>query len=196
MELVEGKDWSKDLGPREIDAQGKTVGLMLNKSKNFWNTGKIGTMDRGFSVAKGILTMREKGIFGQSLVKPRGCGWLVLVPGNYIDKYFVKKIGYCKTLEQVVDWVKFFIHCQKDDKYMAKIMSYRGVLMDVEDHETHQEVVREDRFQLPRANFQTQPSKAIVWWHQILLTGPNCVNCRLEDKNGPQIDNVHPSFKW
>ncbi len=41
--------------------QAKTVGVMLHISKNLWNTGKIVSMDSGFSVAKGILAMREKG---------------------------------------------------------------------------------------------------------------------------------------
>ncbi len=69
-------------------------------------------MDSEFSVAKEILAMRDKGIFGQSLVNPRGCGWSVFVPGKYIDKYFANKdIWYCETLEQVDDGVKFFIHC-------------------------------------------------------------------------------------
>ena len=53
---------------------------MMCMSKNLWNTGKIVTTDSGFLVAKGILAMREKGVFGQSLVKPKGRGWLVLVP--------------------------------------------------------------------------------------------------------------------
>ncbi len=92
------------------------MGLMTHISKNLWNRGKIVTMESGFSVAKGILAMREKGVFGQSLVKPRGRGWPVFFPGKYINDYFVdKEIGYCKTLEQIVDGVKFFIPCQKED---------------------------------------------------------------------------------
>ncbi len=79
VELVKGKD------------QPKAVGQILHMSKNLWNTGKIVTMDSGFSVAKGILAMREKGVFDQSLVKPRGRGWLVFIPGKYFDEYFVNK---------------------------------------------------------------------------------------------------------
>ena len=145
VELVEGKDRPKELGPKEFDDRGRTVGLMMRMSKNLWNSGKIVTMDSGFSVAKGILAMREKGVFGQSLVKPRGRGWPVFVPGKYIDEYFAdKEIGYCETLEQIIDGVKFFIHCQKEENYVTKIMSCHGVLTDVEDHETRREVVRED----------------------------------------------------
>ncbi len=92
---------------------------MLQMSRNLWNTGKVVTMDSGFSVSKEILAMREKGVFGQSLVKPRGRRWPVLVPGKYIDEYFEgKQIGHCKTLEQVMEGVKFLIHCHRKRKNM------------------------------------------------------------------------------
>ncbi len=45
------------------NCKGKTVGVMHHISKNLWNTGKIVSMDGGFSVAKGILAIREKGEF-------------------------------------------------------------------------------------------------------------------------------------
>ncbi|KAL7462772.1 hypothetical protein ACHAXS_004154 [Conticribra weissflogii] len=106
---------------------------------------KIVTMDSGFSVSKGIIAMKEKGVFGQALVKPRGKGWPVLVPGKYIDEYFATRpIGHCETLEQIVDGVKFFIHCQKEEKYVTKIMSCHGVLTPVEDHETSRDVTNAD----------------------------------------------------
>ncbi len=92
-------------------------------------------MDSGFSVSKGMLAMREKGVFGQALIKPRGRGWPVMVPDKYVDKYFSdKEIGYCKSLEQIVNGVKFFIHCQKEENYVTKIMSCHGVLSQVEDY--------------------------------------------------------------
>jgi len=130
---------------QEFEERGKTVGLMLRMFKNLWNTGNVVTMDSGFSVSKGILAMREKGVFGQALVKPRGRGWPVLVPGKYIDEYFQDKpIGYCKTLEQVVDGVKFFIHCQKEETFVTKIMSCHGFLTIVEDHSTFCDVKNAD----------------------------------------------------
>ncbi len=130
IELVEGKDWPPQLGPKEFDDCEKTVGLMLRMSRILWNSGKIVTMDSGFCVSKGIIEMKEKGVFGQALVKPRGKGWPVLVPGKYIDVYFATKpISHCKPLEQLVNGVKFFIHCQKEEKYGTKIMSFHGVLL-------------------------------------------------------------------
>ncbi len=94
-------------------------------------------MDRGFSVSKGMIAMRDKGVFGDALMNPRGRGWSVLVLGKYIDEYFSnKQIGNCKILEQVVNEAKFFIHYQKEETYITKIVSCHGVLSCVEDHET------------------------------------------------------------
>ncbi len=88
VKLVEGNDLLPQLGPKEFDDHGKTVGLMLQVSHSLWNLGKVVTMDSGLSVLKGILAMKKKCVFGQSLVKHRGKGWLVLVLGKYIDDYF------------------------------------------------------------------------------------------------------------
>ncbi len=64
VELVEGKDWEQELGWMEFEEKGNTVGLMLQMSRNLWNTGKVVTMDSDFSVSKEILAMREKVVFG------------------------------------------------------------------------------------------------------------------------------------
>ncbi len=42
-------------------------------------------------------------------------------------------IGHCETLNQVVDGLKFLIHCQKEKNYVAK-MSSHGILTIVDDH--------------------------------------------------------------
>ncbi len=70
LRLVEGKDRPVEFGLKEFEDRGKTLGLMVHMSQNWWNTGKDVTMDSGFSVSKGILAMREKGVFGQALIKP------------------------------------------------------------------------------------------------------------------------------
>ncbi len=113
MEVGEGKGCPPMLGCKEFEECRKTFGLMLQMSKNLWTTGKEVMIDSGFSVSKDILAMREKGVFDQAFVKHRGGGWPVLVLGKYINEYFQNKLtGYCKPLEQVVDGVKSFIHCQ------------------------------------------------------------------------------------
>ena len=118
---------------------------MMQMSRNLWNTGKVVTIDSGFSVSKGILAMQEKGVFGKALVKPRGRGWPVLIPGKYIDEHFNSKpLGHCETLEQVVDGIKFLIHCQKEENYVTKIMSCHGVLTPVDDHDTFRDTTNAD----------------------------------------------------
>ncbi len=99
VKLVEGKDWTQELGYKEFEEKGKTLGLILQKSMNLFNKGKVVKIGSVFLVSEGILAFQEKGVFEQWLVKPRG-RWLVLVPGRYIDKYFQEKpIGHCETLE-------------------------------------------------------------------------------------------------
>ncbi len=43
-----------------------------------------------------------------------------------------------------MDGLKFFIHCQKEDKYVTEIMSCHGVLTPVEDHETFHDMTNGD----------------------------------------------------
>ncbi len=110
---------------------------MLCLSQNIWYMGKVGSIDSSFSVSKGIIAMREKAVLGHALIHPRGKGWPVLVLGKDIDKYFSnKQISYCEMLEQVVNEVKFFIHYQKEENYITKVVSCHGVLNWVEDHQT------------------------------------------------------------
>ncbi len=49
---------------------------------------KGGNNGIGFSMSKGILVMREKGVFGHDLINLRGKGWPVLVLGKDIYVYF------------------------------------------------------------------------------------------------------------
>lgn len=84
VELREGKDRPPELGPKEFDnLGGPTVGLMVRMTRNLWNTGKVVTMDSGFSVTKGIIEQHLRGVFGQALAKKRGRGWPKGVPGKY-----------------------------------------------------------------------------------------------------------------
>ncbi len=88
---------------------------MMQMSKNLWNTGKVVTMDSGFSDSKGLLVCGRRS-FEQAMAKPNERGWPVLVPGKYIDEYFNKKlIGHCKTLGKALDVVKFLIHFQGEE---------------------------------------------------------------------------------
>ncbi|KAL7460234.1 hypothetical protein ACHAXS_000697 [Conticribra weissflogii] len=51
------------------------------------------------SVNCGIVTMKEKGVYLQALIKKRGCGWPNFIPGDENDNYFSNKpIGHIATL--------------------------------------------------------------------------------------------------
>ncbi len=87
------------------------------------------------SVSKYMIATREMEV-GQALINPRGKGQPVLVQGKYIDEYFSNnQIGYNETQKQFVNGVKFFIHCQKEENFITKIISCNSVLNQV-DHET------------------------------------------------------------
>jgi Transposase IS4 len=69
-EIVEGKDRPTQLGQKEFnDLGGPTVGLMVHMTKPIHHTGKVVVMDSGFCVAKGIVEMEKKGVYGQALIK-------------------------------------------------------------------------------------------------------------------------------
>ncbi|KAL7471673.1 hypothetical protein ACHAXS_011981 [Conticribra weissflogii] len=80
--------------------------LLIHKS------GKIVTMDSGFSVTWGIIAMKEKGVYGQALIKKRGRGWPKFIPGDEIDDYFSNKpIGHTANLNLQVNETKVSVHC-------------------------------------------------------------------------------------
>ncbi|KAL7554463.1 hypothetical protein ACHAWF_019026 [Thalassiosira exigua] len=148
-ELQEGKDRPPELGPKEYNHLGVTVGLMLRMVKAIRRSGKIVTMDSGFCVSKGIVEMERKmGVYGQALIKKRGRYWAKGVPGDLINDYFKDKpIGHSETLELEFDGHPFFVHCCKEERYVTKMMSTHGVLDEVADHEAYRktsagEVVR------------------------------------------------------
>ena len=51
-----------------------------------------------------------------------------------------KELAHATTFKQSIDGKDFFIHCQKYDCYVAKIMSTHGLVMEVEDHLTYQNI--------------------------------------------------------
>ena len=68
IEIVEGKDEPPQRPSKEHAAMGKTVSLLLRLTKTIWNTGKTVILDSGFCVAKGILELKNKGVFSSALI--------------------------------------------------------------------------------------------------------------------------------
>ena len=89
VKLQEGKDRRKKPDgswafSSKFPGYSKAATPMLELTKLFHNTGKIVSMDIGFFVLVGIITMHDYGVYGQSLIKKQRY-WPKNVPGDAID---------------------------------------------------------------------------------------------------------------
>ena len=70
VELVEGKDYPRQAGPLEFeDLGGKTVGLLLRMMKSYFSTVGYVILDYGFCVLKGLIQLRNNGVFSCDVIK-------------------------------------------------------------------------------------------------------------------------------
>ncbi|KAL7461688.1 hypothetical protein ACHAXS_002102 [Conticribra weissflogii] len=123
----------------------------------------------GFSVSKGISAIKEK-------VKRKGV--------TRIYTYFATKhIGHYKTLEQVVDGIKFFIYCQKDEKYVSNIMSWHGVLTPVEGYPSFDSSIR--------SPFHTTTKQSIGQFTFLLEVAEACAE---NSRAWPRKEKVKPQL--
>jgi len=122
--IVEGKDRPKELGLKEFEDLGKTVGPMLCMTQPIWEAGKAIVLDSGFCVANGITELKKRGVYAAALIKKRRY-WPAGVPGDIIDAYFAdKEEGYAATCDAIApNGGPFFIHCFKEPNYVMKIMA-------------------------------------------------------------------------
>ena len=126
VEMVEGKDRPPELGVREFDEMGKTVGKMLRLTKPIWYTGTKVTMDSGFCVAKGLVELRKKGVFAAIQVKKRRY-WPTHFKGDVIEEHFKdKKVGYANAIQVELEGTKFYIHGMKEPDYVTYHMATYG----------------------------------------------------------------------
>jgi hypothetical protein len=94
---VEGKDQPPEIR-KEFDEMGKTVGLLLQVTRQIWSTGKVIILDSGFCVLKGIVELMKRGVFASALIKKRRY-WPKDVPGEDIKRELDDKaIGYTGRL--------------------------------------------------------------------------------------------------
>ena len=114
------------------------MGLMLCMMEPIPQTGNIVTHGSSFCIAKGIVELHKVGVCGQALIKKHGMYSPVHVPGDHINNHFKdKEIGAVESLKSVVNGEHFYIHCQKEDNYITKIVSTHGTVQCVEDHKTY-----------------------------------------------------------
>ena len=81
-----------------------------------------------------------------SLDQKPGRHWPHSVPGDLIDGYFGDEgIKTRMAYKQVIEGIDFFIHHQKDDGYVTKIVSTHGTVNKVQCHTTFQIVRGEQK---------------------------------------------------
>jgi hypothetical protein len=126
IELVEGRDRPRQLGPAEHNSLGKTVGLMWRMCKPLFHSGKVVILDSGFCVLQGIIELKKVGVFAAALIKKRRY-WPKHVDGDGINTHFADKpIGYSDALPGVLDGVRFNLFCMKEPDYVMMLMSTYG----------------------------------------------------------------------
>ena len=140
IDLVEGKYWQKQLGKREFWEKGEILGIILSMTKPLWNLGKKLDMYCGLCVAKGVIKLHERGVYGDALAKNY---WyrIKFAPGDKITVHLTdKKIGDIKTREVIVDVNPFLVHFMKGVRYVTKAMSIHGCLNSVDRERTSHSV--------------------------------------------------------
>ena len=128
VDLREGKDRPRDLGAKEHDNNGKTVGTLLRLTRPIWGGGKVLVLDSGFCVLQAIVELKKKGVFAASLIKKRRY-WPKYINGDAIIQHFQdKEVGTTDALPGVLDDVPVHVHCMKEPDYVMMLMSSYGTL--------------------------------------------------------------------
>ena len=70
-QIVKGKDRLSQQGTKQDQELRKTVGHMLRMLKPIFGLLKAIVFDRGFCLAKGIVGLEDRGMYGGALIKKR-----------------------------------------------------------------------------------------------------------------------------
>ncbi len=129
IKLVEGKD-----APPEIQVpnaeHGMTTGLLQRMLTTYYYTGKYVILDSGFCVLKGIIKLREVGVFACVLIKKRQ-SWPIRVPGNAMQRRFNRpevKVGNVDAITGTLDGFPYFLWGMKEPDYVMHMMAMGGPL--------------------------------------------------------------------
>ena len=109
MELVEGKDRPPQLpSPPQNE---KTIHLLLALCKSIYGSGKIVVLDSGFCVLKGLIALKEVGVFAYAVIKKRRF-WPRYIPGDDIDHHMTtKEIGDVDCLSGILENEPYNVYC-------------------------------------------------------------------------------------
>ena len=73
-DLREGKGQPPELGRKEYDNHGKTIGTLLCLTMPIWGGGNVLVLDSGFCVLQAIVELKKRGVFAASLIKNNATG--------------------------------------------------------------------------------------------------------------------------
>ena len=101
--------------------------------------------------------------------------------GDEIDNHFIgKAIRSTETMKQALEGVDFFVHCQKEEKYVTKIMSTHGTLSEVPAHQT----------------FWKVHGQQITFWYPEPIFGHNRAKHWVDDHNNHRHDPIDLAEGW
>ena len=127
-DIVEGRYRPRERGRPEFDNIGKTVVTILQCKRPIWNCAKVVIMDSGFCVTKGLVELRNKGVFGSALIKKR-IYWPANIKGGAIDAHFaLKEVVNFDAVKQVEYGEAYHVFFIKDPEYIMKSMTTYGTL--------------------------------------------------------------------
>jgi hypothetical protein len=104
------------------------VGLLLRMLKLYFHTGKYVVLDSGFCVLKGIIKLREMGLFACALIKKRQ-SWPVGVPGDAMQARFDRSgvnVGDVDAVSGTQDGVPYNLWGMKEPDYVMRMMATGG----------------------------------------------------------------------
>ena len=128
IELVEGMDAPRAAAhPKpKHNNHGNTVGLLLRILQPSFTKGYVVVLDSGFCVLKGIVELKNRGVYASALIKKR-CYWPKYIKGDDIKSHFDgKDVGNCDSWKGQMDEVDFHVYAMKEPDYVMSIMSTYG----------------------------------------------------------------------
>ena len=128
MELVERKDapCAAEHPKTKIQQPGNTVGLLLRILEHIFTRGSVVVLDSGFSVLKGIIELKTRGVYASALIKNHRY-WPKYIKGDDIKSHFDDKdVGDCNAWKGQMDEVDFHVYAMKEPDYVMSIMLTYG----------------------------------------------------------------------
>ena len=92
VDLHKGKDRPRELGVKEYNDEGKTVGTLLQLTVPIWGGGKVLVLDSGFCVLKAIVELKKRGVFTASLIKKGSIGQSISMVRQSSNTFRTKKL--------------------------------------------------------------------------------------------------------